>query len=137
MIDLINFKSVPNHDLKSEFEKCDSRLRFIFYSYVCYIYQKYGYIPTVTGVDRTQPEQDELYKNDPLYQVRNWMSVHQTDPCRGLDFRSFDMTKDILLDTERYFKQVKYNDVKSTLLYHIGHLHLQTNSSDITILKII
>lgn len=137
---IIKFKEIPNHNLKEEFERCDNRLRFIFLAYTAYIYIKYGYMPTITTVERTQAEQDLIYANNAEYQKKPWYSTHQPLPkTRAIDFRNYDMSEEISTDTKLFFTQVVYTGERGTLLRHnIGlgqHNHLQTDDDGYTCLK--
>jgi len=137
--DLIQFKEVPGHNLREEFLRCDSRLRFIMNSYSAAVFMQFGYKPTIIGIERTQAEQNDIYKNNPDYQKQKWMSVHQTNPCRGIDFRDADMASEILEFTKKYFLQVIYTGGKLTAIKHnVGagsHFHIQTDSDGITEIK--
>ena len=131
--DIIYFKEDPKHNLSSEFECIDNRLRFIFMAYVSYVYRKYKYRPTVTHLFRTQEEQDAFYGDNVDYQGKPWHSVHEYG--RGLDFRSTDMSKDMTNDTFNFFKQVRYSDDHQTLIRHSvkgDHFHLQVNLNKVT-----
>ena len=133
--DIIHFKEDTAHDLKLEYAACDSRLRFIFNSYACAVYREYKYTPTITCIFRTDAEQDDIYKDDPAYQAKKVISVHQV--WRGIDFRSGDMPEAVAQFTMDYFiKQVVYTGNHDTLIRHsVGrgdHFHLQTDSDSNT-----
>jgi hypothetical protein len=135
--DIIIFPPKPNHNLELEFNKCDNRLHFIFLAYAGFMYRAYGYKPVITGVGRTQIEQDSIYKNNPNYKKQKWISTHQTQPCRAIDFRSKDQTPEQIIITENFFKQIDYGTDKKTLLRHsVGghgdHFHLQVSYHEST-----
>ena len=129
---MILFKS-SSHNMAAEFETIDSRLRFVFLAYAMYMHRKFTYDATVTCVIRTDEEQDNIYANSEGYKLNPWMSVHQVR--RGLDFRSKDMTSEMLDATLKFFNQVKYTGEKGTVIRHsvVGdHFHLQVDPDGVT-----
>lgn len=131
---LIRFKQGRERhpDLKTEYLRCDNRLRFIFNSYSAAIYMKFEYKPMIAVIERTHEEQDLIYGNDPAYQKQKWMSTHQTNPCRAIDLRDYDMTPEQIKFTLEYFEQVIYTTPnKNTIIRHnVGlgsHFHLQVD----------
>ncbi len=147
--DIINFKEVEGHNLRAEFERCDNRLRFVFLAFAGFVFRKYKYIPTITCIDRTQEEQDNIYLNHSnqetrkQYVLKPWFSAHQaklTPAVRALDFRSSDMPEAVLEDTKDFLSddQVVYTGEKNTALHHnvIGiHFHIQCDPDEYTSIK--
>lgn len=85
---------------------------------------------TITMIDRTQAEQDEIYKNDAKYMAKKFKSPHQI--AHAVDIRSLTYTPDQIKKTEDYLNE-KYNSIniyKWTARNHkVGngatHFHIQ------------
>ena len=61
---------------------------------------------TITMIDRTQAEQDEIYKNDAKYMAKKFKSPHQI--AHAIDIRSLTYTPEQIKKTEDYLNE-KYN----------------------------
>jgi hypothetical protein len=77
----------------------------------------------ITGLQRTQGEQDSIYKNDERYKVKPWKSVHQFG--RGCDVRirhlKMEEINKFVANVNTHFR---YPD-HVTALYERDHVHLQ------------
>lgn len=65
---------------------------------------------TITMIDRTQAEQDEIYKNDAKYMAKKFKSPHQL--WSAVDIRSITYTLDQIKQTEEYLNN-KYNPINT------------------------
>lgn len=134
---MITFKTDKE---KQEWEsgKLDSRLYIIVCSLSGFVQNKFHKDIEITGIDRSQNEQDNIYKDNPDYQKAKWYSVHQF--WRGVDISVKYFTDIEKLAILEFLNQFEYgNDKKTALIHNAGygtHLHIQTNSSGITVLKI-
>lgn len=95
-----------------------------------YCQAKYNYEITLTEVLRTQEEQDSIYKDDPNYKVKPWVSNHQY--WRAVDLRTNDMKAGMVEDIAEVVNRITYDPKrpdKKTCVYHdVGkgiHFHLQ------------
>lgn len=106
----------------------DQRLKDLVNMIDLYMRVRYGKRTTITGVMRTQEEQDFIYRANPAYQVKPWMSVHQIG--RGVDIRCNDMTEAEITDVVEVLNRIPYRTPgKSTAIRHnVGagdHIHIQ------------
>ena len=141
----VKFKQDDKHDLKTEFEKIDFRLRFIVMSWVAEMQYKFNYTPTLTEIFRTQSEQEYIYKvlatdeEKAKYALNPVISTHQV--WRAIDLRTNDMTPEMVDFTKDYFNHIHYDLCRHirTLVYHnMGagiHCHLQVNSNGMTCIR--
>ena len=123
----MKFKTPRQED---EFKNANSKLKNIIFTAANYMMERYNFEITITEILRTQAEQDEIYKKDPKYMEKPWRSVHQDG--RGVDFRTRDMTKEMIVDLCDFLNKIPYDPKrpeKKTCLYHdVGagiHLHAQ------------
>lgn len=128
---ILEFKS---DNLKSELEIIDSRLRCIIYALAGFMYYKFGKSLMITELLRTQEMQDEYYKDDPVYQAKKFVSVHQVG--RGADLSLKYYTQPEINSVSEFLKQFIYVGKVNTFLIHdMGfgqHLHIQTDNYDFT-----
>ena len=144
-MELLRFKQDDKHNLKTEFEKIDFRLRFIYMSWVSEMQYRFNYTPTITEIFRTQEEQEYIYKvlateeEKAKYAQNPVISVHQV--WRGIDSRSNDMTQEMIDFTKDYLNHIPYdvNRHIQTFVYHsvgIGfHFHFQVNGDGMTCIR--
>jgi len=91
---------------------------------------------TITGVHRTQKEQDDIYGNNKdkklaaKYKRKPWPSVHMY--WRGLDIRTKDMPRGMAKRLTEFFNMIRYDKKrpkkKTAILHNVGkgnHIHLQ------------
>lgn len=88
--------------------------------------------PMITCLNRTQEEQDAIYSDDPNYQKKPRISVHQTKPCRGVDIRISDMPNGLAYKVTQIIRQITYDknrpDMESVKYgddRHKTHIHIQ------------
>jgi hypothetical protein len=84
---------------------------------------------TVTGVARTQVEQDQIYGKDLAYKRHPWQSVHQERPVRGLDLRDSAKAKKLVdwVNAKWVYDPLRPK-LNVALLHDLGfgrHVHLQ------------
>jgi len=94
-----------------------------------YVKKEFNKDITITMIDRTEEEQDYLYKDNARYKRRKFRSPHQF--LHAIDLRSSDFTNIEIGLIEGYLND-KYKNVnyyRFTALYHsVGHgdhLHIQ------------
>lgn len=87
----------------------------------------------VTGIYRTQEEQDRYYADNEKYQHKPWNSVHQY--WRGVDIRSYTYDDVEIKTLMKIANTIPYDlnrPTKKTCIYHdVGkgkHIHIQTLS---------
>jgi len=122
--------------LKDEFDQLDPRLKTILY-YICGFASNEFYKDiTITGLLRSQAQQDAIYALNLNYQKSPWLSVHQF--MRGADVSTRNLSEDeVLILTEMLNFMFHYSPGKKTALYHdVGlgaHLHLQVPGKSVSI----
>jgi hypothetical protein len=106
---------------------------------------------TITGIMRTQQEQDVIYKDDPKYIVEKFTSVHQIDPesglVRGVDMRFIEGVSLRIEDVVNngFVYDEKRPSLKCALIHEIidpitkesfgKHLHVQANLNFTKVMK--
>lgn len=115
-----------NRDLSDEFDRSKPRLQALVLYLGRYAYRRFDIVLTVTHVNRTQEEQDEIYKDNFAYQEAPWKSVHQF--CRGADIRTRDLPKGVAVKLCKHINtHWHYGSFgKPTALLERNHIHLQT-----------
>jgi hypothetical protein len=137
---LIEFKEHPLY-MQWISQLLDSRLRIITYALSGFVYDAFGKTLTITGIYRTQDEQNAIYKDNEDYQKDPWLSFHQF--WRGIYFRSIYFTDPELTEIEQFlnnnFLYDKIGAHKTALIHNIGvgnHLHVQvSNEQNTSIIK--
>jgi hypothetical protein len=131
---MIEFKSIRQ---SYEFvdPKLDPRLRIMILTlagYGSFFFR--GKTIKLTELFRTDEEQDEIYKDDPIYQKSKWKSVHQF--WRGADIRLWEFEKGEIESMVDFInKHFKYSNNHFSALAHDVkgyHLHLQVDGDGIT-----
>lgn len=124
-------------DVEEEFRGLRKTVKFQFRSrlgliaraldYYCQFFFKKEI--TITHVLRTQEQQDSFYRDDPVYKVKSWKSVHQFG--RGVDIRSMDFEEhEIKQIVDWVNMSFPYGDGKhaTCICHNVGqgeHIHLQ------------
>lgn len=131
----LQYKSDRQQD---EFNRVDARLMVLVLSVVGYCIWRWGLIPVITEVYRTQAEQDEIYLASDRaeeYGKAPWQSVHQY--YRGVDLRVRDFTEEMILTLDSWIDEHFIYDKgrrESSLIHAVGsggrHAHLQVDSRD-------
>lgn len=121
-----------NERIKEEFNnpKLDNRLKIIVYALAGFINFNFSKALVLTGIFRTQEEQDEIYKDNFQYQKEKWSSVHQFG-C-GTDCSIKYFTDDELQKIGIFLDKLEYDKSRPTkkcwLIHDIGlgrHGHIQ------------
>jgi hypothetical protein len=99
------------------------------------MYHSFGKSIMVTELYRTQEMQDSYYKDNELYKLNKWQSVHQH--WRGVDLSINDYTQNEIDAAVKYLAHFAYATFgKETALFHdIGlgkHLHIQVDNEEFT-----
>ena len=131
---MIRFKSDRIEQEWMDQDNIHPKLRQIIYlidKYITIEYLDYDGL-MLTCLNRTQDEQDAIYRNDPAYNKKPWMSVHQTLPCRGADIRTTDMPNGLGFKIVQMLKLITYDPKRpemETVKYggdrHKDHIHIQ------------
>jgi len=83
---------------------------------------------TITGIYRTQEEQEKIYSKNKQFKKAPWYSVHQF--WRGMDIRSKNFTKKECDKIVLFLNMITYDTIHNTVVYHdVGlakHFHLQS-----------
>lgn len=123
---MIKFKT---DRIKNEFDwkKIKPKLIRLIELISLYVELKYKKNILITGLIRTQAEQDSIYKNNPKYKKKPWRSVHEFG--RGGDLRSWTFTKEQIADIKKFANMIPYRKGKNTCVVHnVGrgiHFHFQ------------
>jgi len=125
---MIKFKTVMiQHEYWSSTKGIKSKLKKLIELISFYVELKYKKNIMITGLIRTQAEQDSIYKNNKKYQKKPWKSVHQFG--RGCDLRSWTFTKEQIRDIQEFANRIPYRKGKNTCVVHnVGrglHFHFQ------------
>ena len=134
---LIEFKE---HEQQLQFRSplIDSRLIDIIYYLAGFSYFNYGKSITITELLRSQAEQDEIYKDDPIYKQNPWQSVHQYG--RGADisilYYTDDEKREILKYLNGHFSYREGGTKETAIIHEVGnhgmHLHVQVSPESYT-----
>jgi hypothetical protein len=132
---MIIFETKKQED---EFNRIDPRLQAEAFMVEGFIQFYFGLDMFITHIEREDEQQDEIYKDNPEYKIKPWPSVHQSRPCRGIDFRSYTFKKEqregLLLFVNIHLPYGKEGHF--TLKWHdVGqgeHFHIQVNGLDKT-----
>lgn len=113
-----------NRTLLVEFNESNPHLQALVLYLGRYAYRRFDIVLTVTHVDRTQEEQDEIYKDNFAYQKAPWKSVHQYK--RGTDIRIHDLPPGVAIMLCNHINaHWHYGYGKPTALLERDHVHLQ------------
>ena len=130
---MIRFK---NFKIASEFDDSmlETRLRSLINMADEYSTMEFGKDIVITGLLRTQQEQNEIYKKNPDYIKKPWKSVHQYG--RGCDLRSSIYTSKEIAKFVDFLNMLTYDpkrpNKKTCTFHNVGkgdHLHLQVSSN--------
>ncbi|MCJ7507321.1 MAG: hypothetical protein MUO85_01150 [candidate division Zixibacteria bacterium] len=137
---MIRFKQ---EKLEQEFNRIDPRLRAVVFGMEFLIEKEFGKEIMITSIERTQEEQNEIYKDQiekgyfvtvdgvKFYscdKLKPTLSLHQLKPTRAIDLRSQLYTHEEILKIKEYIDYWFPYDNKSSLIFHNKsgeHLHLQ------------
>lgn len=130
----IKFKN-DSPRLQSEFDALKTKnlpLHDLLLDLVTFIRSSFNKDTILTMIFRTQEEQDELYKNDPVYQKKKTVSPHQLD--MAADLRSTIFSPEEIKSIEDYLNG-KYNSTNvfawtaknHVIPGNVLHFHIQMN----------
>lgn len=135
--------AVKHPELKDQFDKASPSLKTVLYYVMAYAKHRYGGMVTITMLDRTQDEQDNLYSADPTYADAPRRSYHQVRPCQACDLRywsfNFEQWTDIMASLEEALgsyipMRTMIHDVetytaaqKAGKFAHVPHVHIEVH----------
>jgi len=116
--------------IESEFndKRMDNRLKVILFALSGFTLHRYGKGITITCIDRTQAEQDEIYGDNEKYKISPWFSTHQF--WRAADVRSSDFSGKECQEMVDFLNLFIYTGKYKTAIYHDGvgwHMHIQVD----------
>ena len=110
--------------------KISSRLEAILFMLDKYVKIEFDKEILITGLIRSQKEQDDIYGNNPAYQKKPWKSVHQYG--RGADIRVHNFTQTELDKIGNFLNMITYDEnrlhKKTAIVHDVGrgnHIHIQ------------
>lgn len=114
---------------KKEFHKIDTGLQHMLLFMDAYAQYHFNTDLYITGLIRTDEEQDEIYGDDEAYQESPWKSYHQVLLAADLRYNlTFDQWAELLTMAERLFMHLGFNCMVHTPGNDEGwepHVHIE------------
>lgn len=114
---------------EAEFYSVDMGLQLMLLFMDAYSQHYFNVELYLTGLIRTDDEQDDIYGDDESYQTNPWKSYHQLKMAGDLRYNlTFDQWAELLTITERLFLPLGFNCVVHTPENEEGwepHVHVE------------
>jgi len=114
----------------------DKRLKIILYCLAGYMEYILSQPLIITGIFRTQEEQDSIYEDNFAYKQNPWTSVHQV--WRGADTSVLYLTKEqiddivVFLNDNFKYSSPRFSTSKAHNVGFGSHIHIQCDPDKIT-----